>query len=70
MTSLIILVFYLTVLFLYVLTSFFIVYHLTKFALASELKIIMLTLFVLVSAGLIFSNMVLFFSIDWSRLSY
>lgn len=68
MLSLLVLVFYLLMMLFYILASFFIAYHLIKFSIASEIKIIMLLLFVSVSAGLIFSNVVIFFSIDWNNL--
>lgn len=68
MLSLLVLVFYLVMMIFYILASFFIAYHLIKFSIASEIKVIMIFLFVSVSAGLIFSNVVLFFSIDWNSL--
>ena len=69
MLSLLVLVFYLVMMIFYILASFFIAYHLIKFSIASEIKVIMIFLFVSVSAGLIFSNVVLFFSIDWNSLT-
>ena len=70
MISLLIVTFYLVILLFYIITSFFIAYHLIKFSLVSEIKIVMIVLFVLVSAGLIFSNLILFFSISWEDLLY
>jgi len=68
MLSLIALAFYALIVLMYTLASFFIVYHLVKYSIASELKTVMLIVFVLVSAGLLFSNLLLFFSINWNSL--
>lgn len=68
MATLIILALYLLIIIMYVLVSFFIVYHLSKYSINSELKLVMLVFFVVVSAGLLFSNLLLFFSIDWNGL--
>lgn len=68
MISLIILALYGLVILMYCLISFFIVYHLVKYSINSELKIIMLVFFVVVSAGLLLSNLALFFSINWNSL--
>ncbi len=53
---------------LYIVISIFVVYHLLKYAINSELNIIMLPLFVIVSIGLLIPNLMLFSSIDWSFL--
>lgn len=68
MVSLIIFALYAILILIYVLTSLFIVYHLVKYSVTSEMKIIMLVFFVVVSAGLLISNLALFFSIDWNAL--
>lgn len=68
MLSLAILALYAIIILMYVITSFFIVYHLTKYSLGSEMKTVMLVFFVVVAAGLLFSNLLLFFSIDWNVL--
>lgn len=68
MASLIILGFYSLIILMYVLASFFVVYHLVKYSLNSELNTVMLIFFVVVSAGLLFSNLLLFFSIDWNTM--
>lgn len=68
MISLIALSLYAVLILIYLFICFFIVYHLAKYATISEFKIIMLAFFILVSAGLLFSNVVLFFSIDWNAL--
>jgi len=70
MLSLLISTLYLTVLFIYVLASAFIIYHLIRYSAASEMKTLMLILFIAVSAGLLFSNLLLFFSIDWDAMLY
>lgn len=69
MSSLIILFYFLMLLF-YILTSIFIAYHLAKFALVSSVKFIVLGLFSIVSAWLILSNLIIFFSIDWEDFFY
>lgn len=68
MISIIILALYAIVVLIYVLISFFIVYHLVRFSADSELKYLMLVVFVLVAAGLLLANTMLFFSIDWNLL--
>ena len=68
MASLIILALYAIIILIYTLTSFFIVYHLVRFSVESEFKVVMLIAFVLVSAGLLLSNLMLFFSINWNSL--
>ncbi len=68
MINLIILVLYLIIIFVYLVISFFIVYHLANYSINSELRIVMLSFFVLVSAGLLLSNIALFFSMNWSDI--
>jgi len=70
MLSLLILILYLAIISIYTLASLFIAYHLVKYSAASEIKTVILILFITVSAGLLFSNLLLFFSIDWSSLFY
>lgn len=53
---------------LYIVVSIFIIYHLLKYAINSELNIIMLPLFVIISIGLLIPNLMLYSSIDWSFL--
>ena len=53
---------------LYIVLSIFIVYHLLKYAVNSELNVIMLPLFIIVSIGLLIPNLMLFSSVDWSFL--
>jgi hypothetical protein len=69
MIFLVILALYLILILVYVLISFFIVYHLVKFSAEGELKYVMLIVFVFISIGLIFANVTLFFSIDWNTLT-
>lgn len=68
MFSLIILALYGLIVLMYVIIALFVIYHLVKYSLNSELKIIMLVFFIAVSAGLLLSNLVLFFSINWNSL--
>lgn len=69
MGSLIILALYAIIILIYLIISFFIVYHISTYATASEFKIIMLVFFVVVATGLLISNLSLFFSIDWKILT-
>ena len=68
MISIIILALYAIVVLIYILISLFIVYHLVRFSADSELKYLMLVVFVLVAFGLLVANMMLFFSIDWNTI--
>lgn len=68
MISLIILALYAIVVLIYILVSLFIAYHLVRFSADSELKYLMLVVFVLVAAGLLFANIMLFFSLNWNSL--
>ncbi len=68
MPALIILALYSVLIFLYVITCFFILYHLVNFAINSEIKLAMLVAFILLATGLLFYNGLLFFSIDWNYL--
>ena len=68
MISIIVLALYAIVVLIYVLISFFIVYHLVRFSADSELKYLMLVVFVLVAAGLLIANAMLFFSLNWNSL--
>ena len=52
----------------FVLAYFFIVYHLTKYSINAGLNKIILPFFILISTLLLFSNILLFFSIDWDGL--
>jgi len=61
---------YFFVLAVYVLLSFFIVYHLAKYSLDASLNRLMLPIFVVVSILLLASNIILFFSVEWRGLIY
>lgn len=47
---------------------FFVIYHLMKFSINSEMNHIMLAVFMVISIVLIISNILLFFSVDWADL--
>ena len=68
MLAIAILVFYFIIIAVYLLISLFIVYHIVRYSINQELRIVMLSLFVLVSTGLLLSNLALFFSINWNGL--
>ena len=68
MTSAIILVFYFILVVIYMLVSAFIVYHLATYTLNAEMRVVMISLFCIISGGLLFSNLILFFSINWTVL--
>lgn len=59
---------YFIVLILYLLTSFFIVYHLVKYSIHSSLNHIALIIFIVVSIPLILSNVILFNLVNWQGL--
>jgi hypothetical protein len=65
MINLILLSLYSIIILIYIITSFFIVYHLATYSINPNLKTIMLVFFIVVSIGLLASNLTLFFSIDW-----
>ena len=68
MPALIALAFYSFLIFLYLITCFFIIYHLVNFSVNSTLKTAMITTFILFATGLLFSNGLFFFSINWNDL--
>lgn len=68
MIGIIIFILYFLFVAFYLLASFFIVYHLASYSINPELRIIMLALFILVSGGLLFSNLLLFFSTNWNGI--
>jgi len=70
MANLIILILYAIIILIYSLISLFIVYHLVKYSIDPEFKTVMLVFFVVISAGLFLTNLLLFFSINWSLLTY
>ena len=60
-------IYFILVLF-FVAMYFFIVYHFVKYSINSSLNKILLPLFIIISTLLLLSNIMLFFSIDWSGL--
>jgi hypothetical protein len=70
MPALIILAMYSVLIILYIITCFFVVYHLVNFSLNPQMKVSMLISFVLLAGGLLAYNGLLFFSIDWNDLVY
>lgn len=52
----------------FVLIYFFIIYHLSRYSTDSNLNKIILPFFIIISTLLLFSNILLFFSIDWKAL--
>ena len=63
-----ILILYAIIVVIYVVTSFFIIYHLSTYSLNLEIRTAMLIFFIIVSTGLLFSNILIFFSTDWNLL--
>lgn len=62
----IILALYAVILVTFVFLYAFIIYHLVKYSINASLNKILLPFFILVSTVLLFSNIVLFFSINWN----
>jgi hypothetical protein len=60
---------YLIIILVYLIISGFIVYHLKRYSLNSPLNKILLPLFIAISILLVFSNFLLFSSVDWQRLA-
>ena len=65
MIAIIFLLYFISVLF-YLIFSCFIVYHLLKYSVNSELNVVMLPLFIIVTIGLLIPNIMLFSFIDWN----
>ncbi len=59
---------YTIVFIIFILVCLFIVYHLVKYGAKNKLNKIILPLFIVISVLLLFSNIFLFFSIDWNNL--
>ncbi len=59
---------YALILIIFTLVYFFIVYHLVKYGSKTRLNKIILPLFIVFSVLLLFSNIFLFFSINWNVL--
>lgn len=64
----VILALYSIILLMYALVSIFIVYHLLKYSTDQTLKAVSIIFFTVISLGLLFSNLMLFFSINWNKL--
>jgi len=62
------LILYAVILLGFILVYLFIIYHLAKYSINAGLNRIILPLFVVISTLLLFSNILLFFSVDWSEL--
>lgn len=60
-------IFYLLILLFYILTVFFIFYHLIKYSINSSLNLLVLPLFVFVAIGLLIFNYLSFSSVDWNN---
>ncbi|HLN18790.1 MAG TPA: hypothetical protein VK255_01305 [Patescibacteria group bacterium] len=67
--GLIILLYFMIILF-YVSTYFFIVYHMVRYSLKPSLNSIILPVFIVGSALLLITNIMLFFAVDWKALLY
>jgi len=59
---------YVVLLISYLLTSFFIIYHLVRYSIHSSLNYIALVVFIAVSIPLVISNILLFSYVNWSAL--
>jgi|WetSurMetagenome_2_1015567.scaffolds.fasta_scaffold162699_2 hypothetical protein len=68
MTSLIILALYLIIITLFIAITAFIAYHLKKYSLNAPINNFLLPFFLIVSALLLFSNLLLFSSVRWRDL--
>lgn len=66
----IILAIYAVILISFVLMYFFIVYHFVKYSVNASLNKIILPFFVIISTLLLFSNVFLFFNVDWNELFF
>lgn len=68
MTYSIVLGLYLVIISVFVLVSFFIVYHLVRYTINSNLNIILLPVFIIGVAALLIFNLTLFFSTNWNEI--
>ncbi|MDR3559677.1 MAG: hypothetical protein P4L62_02860 [Candidatus Pacebacteria bacterium] len=64
----IILALYAIIILIFVFLYFFIIYHLAKYSINASLNKILLPLFIVISTILLFSNVMLFFSVNWNGL--
>lgn len=68
MIPIIVLALYLILVLGYILTYFFIIYHLVRYSLRPSLNSIVLPVFIIGSALILLTNIMLFFSVDWKDL--
>jgi len=66
--NLIILAIYLIIIAIFIVIATFIAYHLKKYSLNAPLNNFLLPFFLVISAFLLFSNLLLFSSVNWSGL--
>ena len=64
----IILVLYAIIILTFVFLYSFIIYHLVKYSINANLNKIMVPFFIVISTGLLFSNVILFFSVNWNDI--
>jgi len=64
----IILALYAVIVITFVFLYAFIIYHLLKYSINASLNKILLPLFIIISTLLLFSNMLLFFSVKWTDM--
>jgi hypothetical protein len=68
MVSLAILALYAIIILVFIILSFFVVFHLANFSVKSSITHVVLFFFIAISSGLLLINVALFFSIDWTYL--
>lgn len=59
---------YLLFFLLFLTTYFFVIYHLVKYSIGPFAKMVILPMFATLTALLLLSNVLLFFSVDWNYL--
>ena len=64
----VIFILYAIVLVTFALMYFFVAYHLSKYSINASLNKLMLPFFIIISTALLFSNIFLFFAVDWNGL--
>lgn len=52
----------------FVLLYFFVIYHLSRYSINAHVRKIILPIFIVFSTLLLFSNILLFFAVDWNYL--
>lgn len=68
MFNIIILALYAIIIITFTLIYFFIIYHMVKYSINAKLNKIILPVFIIISTLLLFSNILLFFSVNWNDL--